>query len=216
MLRHPWNSARTRLGPGEHDASGLPSRLSFDRCPHHGDDDQRGCRRQWILGRSGWHRPGGRVAEWRFGGPARSGSRTVKLTGLPPNCTIDGPASRRVTIVDNEAVPIEFAVVCTGSRTIRLDILNNVYPDLTLRSPSRLPWTVRCMTSRSPWAAVPSISVALDAACTVSQAQFYYYASGWIGCQRHPGWNGPPVSTIEADTAEVELELVSTVHCHFR
>ena len=102
-------------------------------------------------------------------GPARSGKPDVTLTGLPPNCTIDGPASRRVTVVDDEAVPIEFAVVCTGSRTIRLDILNYVYPDMTPSSPSRLPWTGRCMTSRSPWAAVPSISVALDAACRVSR-----------------------------------------------
>ena len=30
------------------------------------------------------------------------GSRRVELTGLPPNCTIDGPALRRVTIVKNE------------------------------------------------------------------------------------------------------------------
>ena len=43
------------------------------------------------------------------------GSRTVTLTGLSPNCTIDGSGSRPVTIVDNEVARIDFAVVCTAT-----------------------------------------------------------------------------------------------------
>jgi hypothetical protein len=43
------------------------------------------------------------------------GSRTIALTDLAPNCTIDGPGSRTVTIGDPEVVPIEVAVVCTAT-----------------------------------------------------------------------------------------------------
>lgn len=43
------------------------------------------------------------------------GSRTIGLSELTPNCTIDGPASRTVTIVVPEVLPIEFAVVCTAT-----------------------------------------------------------------------------------------------------
>jgi hypothetical protein len=43
------------------------------------------------------------------------GSHTIALTGLSPNCTIDGPTSREVTIVDAEIAPVEFAVVCTAT-----------------------------------------------------------------------------------------------------
>ena len=42
------------------------------------------------------------------------GSRTIALTGLAPNCTIEGPTSRTLTIVDAEVAPVEFAVVCTA------------------------------------------------------------------------------------------------------
>jgi hypothetical protein len=43
------------------------------------------------------------------------GSRTIALTGLTQNCTIEGPGSRTVTIVAAEVLPIEFAVVCTAT-----------------------------------------------------------------------------------------------------
>ena len=43
------------------------------------------------------------------------GSRTIGLTGLMPNCTIEGPGSRTVTIVEAEVVPVEFAMVCTAT-----------------------------------------------------------------------------------------------------
>ena len=43
------------------------------------------------------------------------GSRTITLTGLAPNCTIEGPGSHTVTIVDTEIAPVEFAVVCTAT-----------------------------------------------------------------------------------------------------
>ncbi len=43
------------------------------------------------------------------------GSRTIALTGLTPNCSVDGPGSRTVTIVEAEVAPIDFAVVCTAT-----------------------------------------------------------------------------------------------------
>jgi hypothetical protein len=43
------------------------------------------------------------------------GSHTIALTGLAANCTISGPASRTVTIVDTEVASIEFEVVCTAT-----------------------------------------------------------------------------------------------------
>jgi hypothetical protein len=43
------------------------------------------------------------------------GSRTIGLTGLMPNCAVDGPGSRTVTIAEAEVAPIEFAVVCTAT-----------------------------------------------------------------------------------------------------
>jgi len=41
------------------------------------------------------------------------GSRTIALTGLAQNCVLQGSSSRTVTIVDSEALDVEFAVVCT-------------------------------------------------------------------------------------------------------
>jgi hypothetical protein len=42
------------------------------------------------------------------------GSRMIGLTGLAPNCAVDGSSWRTVTIVDTEAVAVEFEVVCTA------------------------------------------------------------------------------------------------------
>src|SRR5262245_11065537 len=42
------------------------------------------------------------------------GSHAIALTGLSPNCTIDGADSRTVTVTEAEVVPVEFAVVCTA------------------------------------------------------------------------------------------------------
>src|SRR5438093_1401116 len=47
------------------------------------------------------------------------GSRTIALTGLSPNCTIEGPGSRTVTIVDTEVASIDFSVVCTATPASR-------------------------------------------------------------------------------------------------
>ena len=47
--------------------------------------------------------------------PLDPGNRTVVLTGLSPNCTIKGSASRPVTIVNKEVARIDFAVVCTAT-----------------------------------------------------------------------------------------------------
>jgi hypothetical protein len=43
------------------------------------------------------------------------GSRTIALTGLAPNCAVDGPGSSTVTIVVAEVAPVELAVVCTAT-----------------------------------------------------------------------------------------------------
>jgi dipeptidyl aminopeptidase/acylaminoacyl peptidase len=43
------------------------------------------------------------------------GSRTLALTGLTPNCAVDGSGSRTVIIVSSEVMPIDFAVVCTAT-----------------------------------------------------------------------------------------------------
>lgn len=43
------------------------------------------------------------------------GSRTIALTGLAPNCTVDGPASRIVTIANGEVAEVGFAIVCAAT-----------------------------------------------------------------------------------------------------
>jgi hypothetical protein len=43
------------------------------------------------------------------------GSRTFALADLAPNCAVDGPDSRTVTVVPGELVNVEFAVVCTAT-----------------------------------------------------------------------------------------------------
>jgi hypothetical protein len=43
------------------------------------------------------------------------GSRTIGLSGLSENCTIEGPASHAVGVGDTEVAPVEFAVVCTST-----------------------------------------------------------------------------------------------------
>jgi hypothetical protein len=43
------------------------------------------------------------------------GSHTIALTGLSPNCTIVGPGSHTVTIMDAEIAPISFAAACTAT-----------------------------------------------------------------------------------------------------
>ena len=54
------------------------------------------------------------------------GSRTIGLTGLTPNCAVDGPGSHTVTIGEAEVVPIEFAMVCTAtSGVIKVVVTGN-------------------------------------------------------------------------------------------
>ena len=43
------------------------------------------------------------------------GELTIGLTGLAPNCAMEGPASASVTVVDEVIVPVDFAVVCTAT-----------------------------------------------------------------------------------------------------
>jgi hypothetical protein len=58
--------------------------------------------------------------------PLDPGSRTIALADLEPNCAVDEPRSRTVTIVAAEVVPIEFAVLCTAtSGVIGVVILGN-------------------------------------------------------------------------------------------
>ena len=43
------------------------------------------------------------------------GELTIGVTGLAPNCAMEGPASTSVTVVDEVIVPVAFAVVCTAT-----------------------------------------------------------------------------------------------------
>lgn len=43
------------------------------------------------------------------------GELTIGLTGLAPNCAMEGPASASVTVVDEVIVPVDFAVLCTAT-----------------------------------------------------------------------------------------------------
>jgi hypothetical protein len=52
------------------------------------------------------------------------GSRTVELTGITPNCTVEDPEPHTVTIAEGEVVPIEFAVVCTATTGVIAVILS--------------------------------------------------------------------------------------------
>ena len=43
------------------------------------------------------------------------GTRPVTLGGIAANCTVEGPSSRQVTIVEHEVVQVDFTVVCTAT-----------------------------------------------------------------------------------------------------
>jgi hypothetical protein len=62
------------------------------------------------------------------------GSRTIAVTGVAPNCALDGPASRTVTIVTGEVVPIRFAVVCVATSGVIGISLSGTGPTATLAS----------------------------------------------------------------------------------
>jgi TolB protein len=58
------------------------------------------------------------------------GSRTISLTGLTPNCVIDGPGSRTVTVVATEVAMVQFAVACTAasaSPTLAFESAGDIY-----------------------------------------------------------------------------------------
>jgi hypothetical protein len=44
------------------------------------------------------------------------GAHTVAISGLNPNCTVNGTDSRSVTVQSNAATPVEFAVQCVADR----------------------------------------------------------------------------------------------------
>lgn len=46
------------------------------------------------------------------------GSRTIALTGLTPNCVVDGSASRTVTVTEDQGADIAFAIVCTATNGV--------------------------------------------------------------------------------------------------
>ena len=60
-----------------------------------------------------------------------SGSRTIALAGLAPNCAVSAPGLRMVTIVAAAVAPIEFAVVCAetthASRTLAFESNGDIY-----------------------------------------------------------------------------------------
>jgi hypothetical protein len=122
-----------------------------------------------------------------------------------------------VVVVPAGGYPIQFVLQRdTGSRTIRLTIVSHVYPELTPWVPVQVTLDGKAHDIQVPLGGGTFYFGGLGRGMYSLAAQYRRYpTSEWIHCQRHPGWNGPPVSTVEADTADVRLELVSTVHCHF-
>ena len=43
------------------------------------------------------------------------GSHAIALTGLAPNCALNGAGTRAITVVSNQIVPVDFVGVCSGS-----------------------------------------------------------------------------------------------------
>ena len=43
------------------------------------------------------------------------GSHTVALTGLAPNCALNGAGTRAVTVVSKQILPVEFVAICSGT-----------------------------------------------------------------------------------------------------
>jgi hypothetical protein len=56
---------------------------------------------------------------------ATPGGHTVALQGLAANCSItNGPASRSVTVVEGEAVSVDYTIQCTGTGQGTLEVRN--------------------------------------------------------------------------------------------
>lgn len=234
------------------------------------------------------------------------GSRTIGLTGLMPNCAIEGPGSRTVTIVEAEVVPIEFAMVCTatsgmikvivtgantgimyqatvdgatpfqvgtggpaylggisagdhlvsltapancsvqpnqqsvrvtagslirdtvevsfsvtactGSGTIRVEFLSSFY-SLIGFTPVQITLDGEVHDVQAPDGRAVTLTFGgLSLGMHSLQAQFTYDFHEWIRCHSTESLHAftQPVSIIGADTVRVELEIGSSVHCHFR
>ena len=233
------------------------------------------------------------------------GSRTIGLTGLMPNCVVDGPGSRTVTIVEKEVVPVEFAMVCTATSGVIKVTLTGASTDtgyearvdgaspilvgtglpaylsgisagdhlVSLTAPANCsvqpnqqsvrvtagslirdtveasfsvtactgPGTIRVRIRSSFYSLIgfTPVKLTLDGkvhdllvpdvrAVTLTfgdlslgmhslQAQFTYNTREWVRCHSAESLHAftQPVSIIGADTVEVELEIVSSVHCHF-
>jgi hypothetical protein len=149
----------------------------------------------------------------------QSGRRTLTLAGLPPNCRVDGPGSQTVTIGDKEIAPIEFAVVCIGgSRTIRIIILSDLDSDVPLGGylPVQiiLDGTVYDVRSRSGQTSTFDFG-GLARGLHSLEVQFRYNGREWRQCQWHPLGSAHPISTVDADTTEVQVEIFSTAGCNF-
>jgi hypothetical protein len=234
------------------------------------------------------------------------GSRTIGLTGLTSNCTVDGPGSRTVTIVEAEIAPVEFAMrctatsgvikvivtgaipgamyqatldganptqvgtgglayldgisagdhlvslsvpancsvrprqqsvrvtagslvrdtveasfsvtACTGSGTIRVEVLSSFY-SLMGFTPVQLTLDgkVHDLQVRDGQT-VTLIFGDLSLGMHSLEAQFTYNMREWVRCHSRESLHAltQPVSIIGSDTVEVEVEIWSSVHCHFR
>ena len=104
-----------------------------------------------------------------------------------------------------------------GARTIRLEVLSQLYPDATLTGyiPAQFivdgqAHDIRVRTGRNTFH-----FDGLGPGNHTVAARFAYHIDEWVQCQFHPGWLTTPTIRLGADTTAVQLEIVSTVHCHF-
>lgn len=76
------------------------------------------------------------------------GDYVLGLTGVAPNCAIDGPGGHTATITATHGVSVEFAVICTA-RTILAGVTGNWEFGTTSTAPGRRPLTIRGSITRS-------------------------------------------------------------------
>jgi hypothetical protein len=147
------------------------------------------------------------------------GARTIALTGLTPDCAIDGPASRTVMIVNQEVVSIDFTVICTTiPRTIQLTIYSLIDGGTTLYGYIPLHVTVDGQTRdiQVPEMVTSTLFFGGVTRGEVDvQARSSSYPASRANCLvQGSGGFIKRVSTVEDDTTEVKLH-VSAGHCVF-
>jgi hypothetical protein len=150
-----------------------------------------------------------------------AGDHLVSLTA-PASCSVQpNQQSVRVTAgsLIRDTVEVSFSVTaCTGSGTIRVRIHSSFY-SLIGFTPVKLTLDGKVHDLLVPDVRAVTLTFGgLSLGMHSLQAQFTYNTREWIPCHSAESLHAftQPVSIIGADTVEVELEIVSSVHCHFR